>query len=223
MNKISKTYIIHYTKLEKRKKFMLEQIQKWNLQNVKFYEDWDQEKLTFLDIDNNFDNIDAVTKNGVLKLPEMSLALKYKHVLKEISETEKEKYFLILEDDVIFKENPSLYINNTIEFLEKNNMHFDVLFLGEAGLRIGDDRNILFKKEHPATNGLCTVVYTKQAIDKLNFYLQNTKITRPLDWEFNFAFQQLNFDVYWGKAITKHGSVAAVHEPNMKDFKSSLR
>lgn len=222
MNKISKIFVIHYTKLEARKKFMLEQIHKWNLQNVYFYEHYDQEALNFLDIQENFDTISAITKNGPLKLPEMSLALKYKNILKTIC-NEEGKYFLILEDDVIFKEDPLLYINKTIDYLESNNINFDVLFMGEAGLRVNDDKDVLYRKDHPATNGLCTVLYTKKAVQQLYNDLMNNKISRPLDWEFNYTFEKLNFNVYWGKAITKHGSVFANYDPTMKQFKSSLR
>lgn len=222
MNKISKTFVIHYTKLAARKKYMLEQINKWNLENVSFYEKFDQEVLNFLDIQDNFDIEAAVFKNGPLKLPEMSLALKYKNTLKELC-SEDGKYFLILEDDVIFKQDPNDYINKTIEHLENNNIEFDALFLGEAGLRVNDNRDILVRKEHPATNGLCTVVYTRKAVQALYKDLEENRISRPLDWEFNFTFEKLNFNVYWGKAITKHGSVAAVYDPMMKDFKSSLR
>ena len=102
-------------------------------------------------------------------------------------------------------------------------LKYDCVFLGEAWMRKGDDRNIFGKKDHPATNGLCTVVYTKEAIKKLNDYLQSTKISQPLDWEFNTAFEKMDFQVYWGKAITKHGSVLAVDEEDFRHLKSTLR
>ena len=58
---------------------------------------------------------------------------------------------------------------------------------------------------------------------KLNNYLKSTKITQPLDWEFNDAFEKLELEVYWGKAITRHGSVVATEDENFRKFKSSLR
>ena len=36
-------------------------------------------------------------------------------------------------------------------------------------------------------------------------------------------FRDLDFKVFWGKAITEHGSVTAVRDPNLKGLKSSLR
>ena len=44
-----------------------------------------------------------------------------------------------------------------------------------------------------------------------------------MDWEFNDRFRDLDFDVYWAKAITEHGSVTAVHDPKLAGLKSSLR
>ena len=44
-----------------------------------------------------------------------------------------------------------------------------------------------------------------------------------MDWELNDRFRDLQFDVYWGKAITKHGSVLATEDENFKGLKSSLR
>ena len=58
---------------------------------------------------------------------------------------------------------------------------------------------------------------------KLNNYLQSNKISEPLDWEFNTAFKEMDFQVYWGKALTKHGSVLAVDEESLSHLKSTLR
>ena len=35
--------------------------------------------------------------------------------------------------------------------------------------------------------------------------------------------EKMDFQVYWGKALTKHGSVLAVDEDSLKHLKSSLR
>jgi hypothetical protein len=46
--------------------------------------------------------------------------------------------------------------------------------------------------------------------------LEKEKISQPIDFEFNDRFEKMKFNVYWGKAITRHGSVIG-------KYKSSLR
>tara|TARA_R110002020_G_scaffold207564_3_gene413165 strand:- start:2915 stop:3601 length:687 start_codon:yes stop_codon:yes gene_type:complete len=225
MKNIDKISIIHYTKLESRKAHMLGELERWFSDTEhEFVEELDQEDLTQELIDQNFD-LKAFEERFDRKMliSEMSLCLKYKKTINDIANLEKGKYFFILEDDVIFKENPVKYISDMNGFCSFHNIKYDCVFLGEALIRKGDARNVFFKKGYPSTNGLCTVLYTKDAITKLNNHLQTTKINQPLDWQFNDAFEHLNFDVYWGKAITQHGSVLASEEEDFKDFKSSLR
>ena len=47
--------------------------------------------------------------------------------------------------------------------------------------------------------------FKKDSLKKLHSNLGQSKITQPMDWELNDRFKQLDFQVYWGKAITKHG------------------
>ena len=225
MKDINKIYIIHYTKLEERKAHMQKQMETWFPKvEHEFVEDFDQEELSDETINNNFDLkvFEEKFKRKMLK-SEMSLCMKYKKAIEDIVKSDEGEYFFILEDDVIFKEDAILYISKMNKLCSDHNLKYDCVFLGEAWIRKGDDRDIFGKKDHPATNGLCTVLYTKDALKKLNDYLQSTKITQPLDWEFNTAFEEMDFQVYWGKALTKHGSVLAVDEENLSHLKSTLR
>tara|TARA_R100000278_G_scaffold36100_1_gene32507 strand:- start:13411 stop:14097 length:687 start_codon:yes stop_codon:yes gene_type:complete len=222
---ISKVYIIHYTKLSERKTHMLEQIKQW-LPNVehKFVEDFDQEDLTDKIIHENFDverfrdrfDRDMLTS-------EMSLCMKYKKTINEIADLENGEEFFILEDDVIFKEDPLNYIEAMHKLCNNHNIKYDCVFLGEAWIRRGDNRDIFGKKSHPATNGLCTVLYKKKSLQRLDNLLQKNRISQPMDWELNDRFKDLDFQVYWGKAITKHGSVLALENDSYKKLKSTLR
>ena len=225
MKDISKIYIIHYTKLKERKSHMQREMQTWFTDvEHEFVEDFDQEQLSDDIIKENFD-LQAFEEKFERKMliSEMSLCMKYKKAVADIVESGKGEYFFILEDDVIFKEDPIFYISKMNDLCRDHNLKYDCVFLGEAWIRKGDDRDIFGKKDHPATNGLCTVLYTKEALQKLNNYLQSTKITQPLDWEFNSAFKEIDFQVYWGKALTKHGSVLAVDEESLSHLKSTLR
>tara|TARA_R110002020_G_scaffold176222_7_gene368382 strand:- start:317 stop:1003 length:687 start_codon:yes stop_codon:yes gene_type:complete len=225
MKNIDKVAVIHYTKLKKRKAHMLTELKQW-LPNIdcEFVECFDQEVLTETIINENFDLAAFENKfERKMLISEMSLCMKYKKIVKEIANSTEGEYFLILEDDVIFKEDPIKYASAMNKLCDDHNIKYDCVFLGEAWIRKGDNRDVFGKKDHPATNGLCTVLYTKDALKKLNNYLQSTKITQPLDWEFNTAFEEMDFQVYWGKALTKHGSVLAVDEDSLKHLKSSLR
>ena len=222
---ISKIFIVHYTKLEERKKHMIVEMEKW-FQNIpyEFMEKFDQEDVTDSIRDDHIDTSTFIKKhNREIKPGEASLCIKYQNILKKIVEEEEGEYYLILEDDVIFKEDPVTYIKKILALCEEQKIKFDCVFMGEAALRVGDNRDIFEKKSHPATNGLCTVMYKKEAISRLYKSMCSYRVTEPLDWEFNNRFERLNFEVYWAKAITEHGSVSAVRDPNLKGLKSSLR
>jgi len=241
---ISKIYIIHYTKLNERKEHMLSEIQKWNLDkiSIEFEEQYDQEEMSDYDV---FKSINTeLFKNNTGRDPlkgEMSLCLKYKNILKKACNMSDDEYVLILEDDVIFKENPLNYINNLINECTNQNVSFDCIFLGEAAMRQNDDRDIFVKrpsenwpldpksatieslKNGTMTNGLCTVLYKVSSIKKIFNHLNNFKIQSAMDWHMNSVFRDLKLDVYWAKAITKHGSVLAINDATKNNLKSSLR
>ncbi len=204
---------------------MLEQISKW-FPNVEcqFVEEFDQEDLTDELIEENFDlkKFEEKFDRKMLR-SEMSLCMKYKKAIELITKEEEGDDFFILEDDVIFKEDPLEYIKQMNDLCEYHSLKYDSVFLGEAWIRKGDNRDIFGKKEYPSTNGLCTVLYKKDSLRRLDSLLKKGKITQPMDWELNDRFKDLKFAVYWGKAITKHGSVVAAEDENFKGLKSSLR
>jgi GR25 family glycosyltransferase involved in LPS biosynthesis len=225
MSSLSKIFIIHYSKLNERKKHMLTELEKWFPHiDCEFVEEYDQEDLSSEVILENFD-LDEFQRrfNREMLRSEMSLCMKYKKAISDISNSEDGEQFFILEDDVIFKEDPLHYIKAMDNLCDSKNINYDCVFLGEAWIRKGDNRDIFGKKDHPATNGLCTVLYKKDSLKKLHSNLQENKITQPMDWELNDRFEELDFQVYWGKAITKHGSVLALENDSYKKLKSTLR
>lgn len=204
---------------------MLSELNSWFPDiDYEFIEEFDQEDLTDEIINENFDLQDFEKKfERQMLRSEMSLCMKYKEAVNKISNMDEGEEFFILEDDVIFKESPLIYVDAMHDICDDNNINYDCVFLGEAWIRRGDDRDVFGKKEHPATNGLCTVLYKKRSLQRLNSLLQETKITQPMDWELNDRFEDLDFQVYWGKALTRHGSVLATEDENFKVLKSSLR
>lgn len=225
MNCVDKIFIIHYTQLSARRAHMVSEMEKWFPETpVEFVEVYDQEAISPLDVIDNFDmQAFRMRHTRDMKPGEISLSLKFKEVFRKISEEEEGEHFLVLEDDVIFKEDPVAYITDMLNRCANENIDFDCVFMGEAAMRVGDNRNIFMKKDHPATNGLCTVLYNKKAVRRLHQHLQATRNTQPMDWELNDRFKALDFNVYWAKAITAHGSVLAVHDRNLAGLKSTLR
>ena len=224
-NCVDKIFIIHYTKLTDRREHMEREMGKWFPDTpVEFVEVYDQEDLDPLHMIDNFDmQTFRMRFAREMKPGEASLSLKFKEVFRKISEEEPGEHFLVLEDDVIFKEDPVVYITNLLDRCEQQNIDFDCVFMGEAAIRVGDNRDIFMKKDHPATNGLCTVLYKKEAVRRLHKHLQATRNTQPMDWELNDRFKALDFTVYWAKAITAHGSVLAVHDERLAGLRSTLR
>jgi GR25 family glycosyltransferase involved in LPS biosynthesis len=224
-NYLSKIYVIHYTKLIERRKHIVSEFDKWSIEVPwEIFEPHDQEDISQLDIIEHFDMMAFRARHArEMKRGEISLCTKYKKILQKILSEDEGDYFLILEDDVIFKEEPMKYINTLVEKCERENIKFDCIFMGEAALRVGDNRDIFEKKPYPSTNGLCTVLYTRAAIQRLSDSLERYRMTQPMDWEFNDRFRDLGFEVYWAKAITEHGSVTATHDPSRSGLKSSLR
>ena len=192
--------------------------------SCEFIECYDKEDLTSDIIAKNFDKEAYKLKFGrEFSLAEMSLCMKFKTCFFKALSSEGEN-FLLLEDDVIFKEDPVSYINNLIEKCTRQSVSFDCVFLGEAGLRYGDNREVFFLKDHPATNGTCTMLYTKAAVEKIcKDFQEKPMITQAMDWELNDRFENLNMAIYWGKAITRHGSVIADREGEFTTLKSMLR
>lgn len=216
-----KAFICHYTKLIDRKQNINNQ---FNNIDIKYsiVEEFDQEQIDKTLYEENFnettefkiskkvfvsDNSPEMLKK--MNKGELSIALKQKEVMKKISVDNgsgDEDYFFIFEDDIQFKK-PLEKASEALKFLIKNNIKHDIVFFGEASLLKNRDDEFVFKKEHPATNGLCTYVIKKIAAKKLYEDLQKEKICFPIDHEFNYRFFKNNFEVFWATPITKHGSI----------------
>ena len=226
---IQKILICHYSKLEDRKVSIDLELSKINIPHH-FINELDQEEITDKIYLNNFDESLEFkkTKNIFVRenSPEMikklnkgeiSIALKQKKAMKIISESNAadDDYFFILEDDIKFKK-PIEKIYNVLKYLKDEKIIHDIIFFGEASLLKDCDEEFCYKKEHPATNGLCTYVITKKAAKILYEDLYKEKICFPIDHEFNYRFYKNNLQVFWATPVTKHGSINGT-------FNSTLR
>ena len=96
MSSLSKIFIIHYSKLNERKKHMLTELEKWFPHiDCEFVEEYDQEDLTSEVILENFD-LDEFQRRFDRELlrSEMSLCMKYKKAVSAISNSEVGEPFL---------------------------------------------------------------------------------------------------------------------------------
>tara|TARA_B100001996_G_scaffold373288_1_gene350619 strand:- start:770 stop:1468 length:699 start_codon:yes stop_codon:yes gene_type:complete len=216
MNKNYKIYVIHYSKLIERKKYIESIFENLDF-DYEFVESFDKEDLNEKNIsyfyNDNKEIYDEKVKlwdkrsKSYYKLtdPEISVSIKHLEALKKI-EKNKYEFGIILEDDVIPK-----YVDFILEVenLIKSYKKWDVLFIGEGmgesyrDSKIGIRRFIpfkqIFKIKHPATNCLEAYIVKKSSINKILEDL--IPINLVIDWELAYQFFLKNLNIYWSKKI----------------------
>lgn len=207
-----KIYVIHYSKLIDRKKYMIEQFQKQNITDYEFIEKYDKENL------EDYDK--SLFDTHILKPSIISLAHKHFYTYKLISENYNSA--LILEDDAILSENFMSKLNNYITKLPAN---YDMLYIGDGcNLHIEQHKlipniNIYEKCLYPTTWGgdgatrCCdSYIVSKKCALQLCDYINNIKnlkqvINLPVDWWLNVVARDNNFKIYWAEpTIVSQGS-----------------
>ena len=237
---IDKINICHYTPLKERYTHMNKQSEKYNIKDkLLFITEYDRENLS--DIDTIiFDKIK-------LKMCEISLFLKHIQSMKNIISSNKD-YGIIMEDDVIFKDN---FINNFNEVTKILPEDFDIIYTGvfpfykEYKNYSGNSNPIVNAKNKVGElyNMTKTVVFTWTGNNKgTDFYIisregcikfinfiekikkDNNKISSPID-HFMGLFFFNNGVVYWSnEEITLHGSCCqyitdGIFENSMKELR----
>jgi glycosyl transferase family 25 len=203
-----KIFVLHYSKLIDRKKYIIEQFQKQNITDYEFIEKFDKDEIT-----SDESSLFAVN----YKKSTMSLHLKHNYVYKLIADNYDNA--LIFEDDVILSDNFIDKLNNYMTQLPEN---YDMLFIGDGcNLHIEEDKlipnkNIYAKCLYPTSwggNGAskCSDSYiiNKKCAKKMCEYINsfNYKINLPIDWWINEVARDNNFEVYWAEpTIVTQGS-----------------
>jgi len=222
MNYDNNIFICHYTPLTERKEFMTTQCKKYNIDNkLTFIEKFDRENIPQIYL-NIFDH----TK---LKMCEISLFLKHINAMKKIYDS-KYDYGIVMEDDVIFKDN---FINNYNDITNKIPDDFDILYVGFFPfLKDWRIRNITNKHPIPDNSksigkfkdmknisvfpwtgnnkGTDFYIISKKCCKLFLDFIKNTiknndKINSPIDhFMGQFTYKS---NVYWtSEEITIHGS-----------------
>lgn len=228
---IEKIYIVHYTKLEERKKNILEVLDKLSIP-YEFIEEYDQEDLEF--VKENYYNqnqeeyynkieIYNTTRYGAPKfrlLSDAEISCTIKHILAIKKLSEECNVGLILEDDAI---------PYGVDFIKEANLsvleapeNWGAIFIGNgcgydfisqhSKSKISEK---LFKVPHPATN--CAEAYIMNKDSAKKVFDNMIPFQQISDWELACCYWKQNIDVYWHlPSLIYQGSISG-------RYKSSLR
>ena len=205
-----KIYITHYDKLTERKKHILEQLSRFNLE-CEFVSNYGKENLT--------NKVKSMFRN--LSDSEISISMHHLECYRRIVNNNDE-YAIIFEDDVIlhndFKNMIEKYINDLPE-------DWDMLFFGEGSgvhipkSRISDECNIyvkstdLINKNKDGINGStrCADSYLiskkccQKILEKIN--KPGYIISMPFDHLLNYINFYNKFNIYWAEpTLTTQGT-----------------
>jgi GR25 family glycosyltransferase involved in LPS biosynthesis len=229
--------ICHYSPLKERYHHMIKQSELYNLTDkLLFITNHDREEL-------NDDDLTLFDLNS-LKLCEISLFLKHIQSMKNIIECDN-NYGIIMEDDVIFKDN---FIDNYNEIIKTLPSNFDIIYMGvfpfykeyknysgnrnpmsQSKTKIGklyNMDNIIVFPWTGNNKGTDFYIISKEGCIKFLKFIENIKkqkckINKPID-HFMGQFFYKNGHVYWSEdEITLHGSTCqyiphGVFENSMK-------
>jgi len=204
--------VIHYTKLSERLTF-LEIISAKEGISLKVIDSYDKEKIP----ETLLNKID--TKK--ISLAEASCFLKHIHSFKLLVENSKHEYSIIIEDDVIFKQNLKKRLLTQINKLPDD---FDLFFFGKSKInfKIPFYKKNLFKKDNFRTtwggNGITRtldsyVISKKCARKILSEFNELELIDDAVDAWINELARKYDFKGFW----LKHPLTF-----NNKEFESSL-
>ena len=214
-----KIFVIHYDKLVHRKKHILKELNKYDLE-CEFVSNYGKDMLTGYQ-KSKFRNLND---------SEISLSMHHFECYKRISE--KYDYAVIFEDDVILSEN---FKNNIEKYINDLPKDWDMLFFGEGhGVNIPNYRLVpeqnIYKKStelnNPFPGGIngstrCADSYVisskccKKILEKINS--PNYIIFMPIDHLLNYINYYNNFNIFWAEpTITKQATANGI-------FKSSVR
>ena len=100
----------------------------------------------------------------------------YNLLKKALLENADYKYILILEDDVCFDEFSVQYINLSIEYIEKNNIDFDILYLS-VNLKNKDDAEKIDNSLLKIKKGLTTTgqIFQRKNLEKIIKSIERSK------------------------------------------------
>jgi len=206
-------YIVHYKKLKERKKYLKSQLEKFGVDHY-FIESYDRNDVDN-DVINSFYKKDKRLwkerthniyrkinlKFRELRKSEICNALSHLEAFKKIAASDKD-YGIIIEDDVIFKNNFIEKLNNLISNTPND---FDVIFFGSSFNiprldKLTKSKTLKIKKsiykKIPGVTRTVDGYIIKKELAKI-LYEKINEIVLPFDFELNYFFKKINPDCYW--------------------------
>jgi GR25 family glycosyltransferase involved in LPS biosynthesis len=201
MKQLDKIYVIHYTKLVDRKKYLIDKFKKINF-DVEWITHFDRENVTQKQLDEfyKFDplykdiHINSVTGEPPirhLRLPEICCLMSHYYCIEEQVKNNYE-YILILEDDVVFENDAFIKVNNILNSLPED---CDICYLGN-GCGLKPDNIVDGKTFYDTTFGVKAADSMILNLKSANYLLnKKTQIHRPIDYHINTFRDDLK--IYW--------------------------
>jgi hypothetical protein len=218
-------YLAHYSKNERRKKFMQNIFSAENITEVNWIEKYDREELSYIEIYKQFKmNVNEwqSRQHGYfspifypLKPEEVSLCLKHKEAMRHFIEESKKPFMFIMEDDAMLVERFKAIFNYHVLTLPKD---WDVAFIGSGGGKRIPKTNIVegthwYKKTYPGDRCTDSILFTRKTIESLYHHMNEYKIAYPIDHELSFWMRNLKMNVYWLEPpIVTQGSQCGIFE-----------
>ena len=196
-----KIFVLHYSKLTERKRYMLSQFAKQRIGEYEFIELFDKDKFT---------SIESSYFSNSLRRPVASLFLKHVHACRLIAERNL-PYALVLEDDATLCDD---FINKLNSYISQLPEDWDKVYIGDGcHLHVPvemqkDGCNVYLKTLYPTAWGgnggsRCTeaiLVSNKAAKTIVNYFDATcTNISIPVDHWFNEVYRKHDMKIYWAE------------------------
>lgn len=206
-----KTYVIHYTPHQNRKKFIENQFKIENIENYEFIEVYDREKVTYGMFKRYFNVTESEYQHrkpkffpwGLHKLKEeeVSLCLKHKYALERFLNS-GESYCLIVEDDVILANNFLMQLNDFLSTIPED---WGIAFIGQAVDKRIPNHELLAQKhwylktDYPFDRCADSYLITKKTATKVLSFLNTRGFLLPYDHELSgiLGMYKDTIKTYW--------------------------
>jgi GR25 family glycosyltransferase involved in LPS biosynthesis len=218
-----KIFVLHYSKLTKRKQYIIHQFKLHGITDYEFIEKFDKDTITD-------DECPEFSREYVTtRRTELSLHLKHLYVYRTMVRENYEQA-LVFEDDVILSNG---FMEKLGVYMKQLPTEYDMLFIGD-GCNLHIPRNqlkpgqyIYEKCLHETSwggNGAakCTDSYiihqrcAKKICDYIAATSSTKKIDKPADWWLNDTARDLVLRVYWGEpTIVTQGSQNGVFQRSL--------
>lgn len=221
MKQLDKIYIIHYTKLTDRKKYLDDKLGKINVE-VEWVTHLDRETVTQEQIDKfyKFDplykdiHIDPVTGEPPirhLRLQEICANMAHDYCITQQVENGYE-FILVLEDDILFEDYAFESVNNLLNILPND---CDICYFGN-GCNLKPTEvvpNKIFYETNFGVKAADSILYTL----KSSKFLYKKHMHRPIDYHINTFREDLK--IYWVEPpIFFQGSQNETYKTSMQLF-----